>query len=355
MSLGGLIGGVAGGVFGFFVSGGNPMGALYGASVGFGIGMMIDPITPDMQTPGTPNPEEQVMESSIGGPIPDLCGTGKPMGHLLFFGKERNEKVYSETTGGGKGGSDPEPQVTGYKYYMSWGVGICAGEVDTLYAIYKNDDVHPVWEGELNCPESGGEETIILREYSEEEEAPCTPADAYIEYTDPCAGKIGMDLGDCQSEFQWWYDGDDPCIGKTGQDLVDCQEQYWWWYENKTPWDGKYGMDEADLREQYSWVIEHEAVTCAVDDSAIIGSAVFYFGTDDQMPNSKVGEIISDDTLNTPYRHMSWCFFDDCYIGQVNRTPTYTFIVKKIPSNAFSVHDAIQTYDANPAHAIKMR
>jgi len=237
MSVGSLIGGVVGGVVGFFI--GGPTGAFYGASIGFGIGMMVDPMIPDMPAPGIPNPDDNVMKSTIGNPIPDLAGTAKITGHLLLFGKERNEPVYSESAGGGGkgggGGSSPPPQIKGYKYYMSWAVGICAGQINTLYAVYKNEDV--VWKGALDCPASGGQETIIL--------------------------------------------------------------------------DG-------------------------------VGSLTFYFGTNDQVANSKVGEIIPDATLNSPLRNMCWAFFDDCYIGEYNRTPTFKFIVKKIPSNVFNVNDTIQ-------------
>lgn len=245
MSFGSIIGGVVGGVIGFFV--GGPTGAYYGAVLGFGIGMAIDPIMPDMPNPGIPDPGVQVMTATIGDPVADLCGTAKITGHLLCFGKERNEKIYAESAGG-KGGGEPDPQVTGYKYYMSWALGICAGPVDTIYAIYKNDDAEAIWEGVLDCPVSGGQETIVL--------------------------------------------------------------------------DG-------------------------------IGSCTFYFGTNDQVANSTVGEIISDDTLNTPYRNLCWCFFDDCYIGEYNRTPTYKFLIKKIPQNAFSADKhTIQIYDTNPAHAL---
>lgn len=246
MSVGGLLGAVAGGVIGFFI-GGGPAGVLYGASIGFALGMAIDPMTPDMPSPGTPDPMGQVMSGEIGEPIPDLAGTAKITGHLLCYGKERSEAVYSTSSGGGgKGGPpEPQPQVTGYRYFMSWALGVVAGPVTTLYAIYKNEDV--VWEGELNCPVSGGQETVVLE-----------------------------------------------------------------------------GM----------------------------GSATFYFGTTDHSANSKVGEIIGDASLNSPYRNLCWCFFDDCFIGEYNRTPTMKFMLKKIPEYSFSTKHGVQVYDCNPAHVM---
>lgn len=247
MSLAGaLSGGITGAYYG---SSWGWVGGVVGFVIGAVVGAVVgEAMTPDMPTPGTPDPDENVMKSTVGDPIKDLAGTAKIMGHLLLFGKERNEKVYSES-GGGKGGGGGGQQVSGYKYYMSWAVGICAGEIDTLYAVYKNDDV--VWEGELDCPVSGGEETITL--------------------------------------------------------------------------DG-------------------------------VGSLTFYFGTDDQVANTKVGEIITettgDATLNSPLRNMCWAFFDDCYIGEYNRTPTFKFIVKKIPANAFNTKDTIQAFDCNPMHVL---
>lgn len=243
MSLGGLIGGVVGGIIGFFV--GGPTGALYGASIGFTLGLIIDPITPDVPVAGTPLPVgSEVMLSIIGDPLPDLVGTGQITGHLLCFGNERAEAIMTEVEGG-KGGGSPDPYVSGYKYYMSWAVGIVAGPIDILYTIYRNEDI--VWMGELELPVSGGQETIVIE-----------------------------------------------------------------------------GM----------------------------GSAIFYFGTADQVANSDVGELIGDETLNSPYRNFCWCFFDDCYIGEFNRCPTMKFVLGKHPVIAFSGDNVIQTYDYNPIHAI---
>jgi hypothetical protein len=209
--------------------------------------MAIDPITPDVPSPGVPDQQVLVMSSEIGNPVPDLAGTAKIAGHLLFYGKERSEPVYSSGGGGGgKGGPpEPQPQITGYKYYMSWGLGVVAGQLDALYAIYRGEDI--VWEGSLACPASGGKESVTI----------------------------------------------------DGMGLVD-----------------------------------------------------FYFGTADQVANSKVASIIGDATLNSPMRNMCWAFFDDCYIGEYNRCPTMSFIMKKIPEYSFSADNEIQVYDSNPAHAM---
>lgn len=261
MSWGSVIGAVVGAVVGWFI--GGPVGALYGAGLGFGLGAMVDPMTPDIPSPGTPLPAgAEIMASTVGGPLPDLVGTAKITGHLLCFGKERVVTIEAKQLDTGKGGGgSSDNRIIGYDYHMSWAVGIVTGPVDTLYAIYKGDEL--VWEGVLDCPidpDSHGQETVVLSDMGSSEGVP---------------------------------------------------------YRAK-----------------------------------VVGSATFYFGTDTQVANSDVGEIIGDETLNSPYRNFCWCFFDDCCIGDFNRCPNMKFVVRKAPDIAFSEGNVIQMYDYNPAHAI---
>lgn len=353
MSLGTVLGGAVGGIIGFFVSGMNPMGAIYGASIGAGIGYAIDPLTPDAPVPGNPDDGTEIMQSTIGDPIKDVLGTAKINGHLLTFGGERVVENYEEQSSG-KGGGGADDTLTGYSYYMSWAVGICLGPIDTLYAVYRNDEV--VWSGELNCPVSGGKETIVLSEGYDDPEIidDCVPSEAYIEYTDPCAGLVGLDEYECQEQYAWYYTEDqDPCDGLVGLDLAECEDFWAWWYAQTTPWEGLIGMDKEDKKLQYPWVVEHAAVTCEpAETSGLIGSMDFYFGTADQALNTNLGLLLDDPTLNTPYRNLCWAFMDDNYIGDYNRAPTITFVIRKSPVLSFSTDQAIQTYEYNPAHAI---
>lgn len=253
--IGGVVGGVVGGIIGGFIGGppGVAIGISAGMSLGFGVGMLVDPLSFDIPNPtGAPlSPEAgQAMSSTVGGPVPDLVGSAKITGHLLCYGKERSEPIYQEQSGGGGGkggggGDDPPPVIIGYRYYMSWAIGIAMGPVDTLYAVYKNDDI--VWEGELYRPLFCGKEVVSL---------------------------TGM------------------------------------------------------------------------------GSASFFFGTDDHQDFPPLADIISDPTLNTPYRGLCWCYLDDCYIGEYNRAPTIRFIVKKIPKNDYCGGSEIAKYDCNAAHAL---
>ena len=158
MSLGQFIGTVIGATIGFFI--GGPMGAVVGASIGMGVGGYIDPLTPDIPAVGAPVQDLQITTNEIGLPIPDCLGTVKLGGNLLWFGGERSEAITQEVGGGGKGGGDTQTQTTGYRYYMSWAMGICAGPVDEILTIFKNEDI--VWSGNTVRPVSGGQETIVI-------------------------------------------------------------------------------------------------------------------------------------------------------------------------------------------------
>ena len=170
MSSGTIIGGVAGGVIGGVIGCFTPIGPFYGAYLGFtigaGIGGIIDPITPDINTPGKPASQKlDIMTNEVGIPIPDILGTAKLSGNLLWFGNERSVEVTETQSVGGKGGGSSSTTVTtGYKYYMSWAMGICLGPVDGLIAIYKDNEI--IWgrpsSGYLARPGSGGQETVPL-------------------------------------------------------------------------------------------------------------------------------------------------------------------------------------------------
>lgn len=161
MSAGSLIGGAAGAVVGFFI--GGPIGAMYGAAIGFGIGMAIDPMQPDMPSPGKPEIGKfQVTTADEGVPVGDLLGTTKLTGNIFWYANNRVEEVKEEQEPAGKGGPEKQTVTTGYKYYLTWAMGLCTGPIDALYTVYQSDKV--VWAGELERPASGGQETITLYE-----------------------------------------------------------------------------------------------------------------------------------------------------------------------------------------------
>ena len=165
MSLGSAIGAAVGGIVGFLIPGLGVLGAVYGAAIGFGVGLILDPIRPDVAPPGKPQVGQlQMTTADEGLPVADVLGTTKLVGNILWYANNRTVEILAPEPETGKGGSgissSSGPQVEGYNYYLTWAVGICSGPIDTLYTVYKGEEC--VWEGELNRPASGGEETVSV-------------------------------------------------------------------------------------------------------------------------------------------------------------------------------------------------
>ena len=156
-----FLAGAVEGVIGFF-AGGGPAGAWIGFGIGFGLATMIDPIVPDIPQPGEPMGELEIMTNVEGSPLPDLVGTTKMTGNLLYYGNNWRQTLTEDVDSGGAsdtGGGGT--QVTGYRYFLTWAMGFCLGPVDTLYTVYSNDDV--VWAGELGIADAtNGEVNIAL-------------------------------------------------------------------------------------------------------------------------------------------------------------------------------------------------
>lgn len=142
MSLGSGIGGVVGGVLGFFIGGGTWIGALYGASLGFGAGLWIDPIKTNSNVAKPDTSELSVPTSSEGIPVPDALGITQASGNIFYYGSPRSEEV-KEKTESGKGGGSRE-YVSGHKYFLTFAIGVLMGRIDDLYCIYENNNA--LWE-----------------------------------------------------------------------------------------------------------------------------------------------------------------------------------------------------------------
>lgn len=157
MSTGQIVGVVAGAVIGFVI--GGPVGAMWGAAIGFGLGSALG-TQPDSDVPGMQPQEMQINLAKEGTILPDILGTPKCVGHIIWHYVD-GDRVVEETEeqAGGKGGGSQEI-ITGYEYFATWAVGLCMGPVDKLFTIYKDDKV--AWHGELSCPVSGGKETISI-------------------------------------------------------------------------------------------------------------------------------------------------------------------------------------------------
>lgn len=90
-------------------------------------------------------------------------------------------------------------------------------------------------------------------------------------------------------------------------------------------------------------------VTIPIDG---MGTCEFYFGTSDHVQNSDIGALLAHEDLNTPYKNLCYVFFNDCYIGGLNRAPTMKFMFSKFPTTSLGSGGIIQTYDYNPIHAM---
>jgi hypothetical protein len=167
MSTLGIIGGALGGVVGWML--GGPMGAMYGFAVGFGIGMMFGMDKPEEPATGKPQVSEfNISKAAEGVLINDFLGTTKMTGNIFQYGNNRNEEIITtaEAPSGGKGmmggAGGGQSYVSGYKYFLTFAMGLCDGPVDKVYTIYSGETV--IWEGELDRPESGGQEALTLQE-----------------------------------------------------------------------------------------------------------------------------------------------------------------------------------------------
>ena len=155
MSFSNFLSGLAGAFYGFLQ--GGPPGAAVGFIIGFGMSVAADALAPDMPSPGQPQTSKLNFPSADEGiNIPDVLGTTKLSGNFFQYFGNRKVEVKEET--GGKGGGGEEV-VTGYKYFLSFAMGICLGPVDYLYAVYVGDDL--LWSGALERP-AGGLEIVPL-------------------------------------------------------------------------------------------------------------------------------------------------------------------------------------------------
>lgn len=156
MSLGGILGAIVGGVIGFYT--GGPVGALKGIMIGYTIGagvdMLVNPYVPDRPSPGQPDTSSLSINSiEEGGSIIDALGTTKiSRANFIWMGRNRSEAleetVEYEVPSGCGSKKKSETYTTGYRYYLTWALGICVGPIDEVVAILKDDD-QLIWAGSI--------------------------------------------------------------------------------------------------------------------------------------------------------------------------------------------------------------
>lgn len=121
--------GVVGGVVGFLVSGGNPLGAAVGFSLGFGIGGLIN--SPDV--PEQPRPEDdlQITSATEGTTVALVFGRRRVNGNIIWYGDVRVEEI-TEELGKGLGGGE---SVVGTKVYLPVEITLCVDTLVTLHSV----------------------------------------------------------------------------------------------------------------------------------------------------------------------------------------------------------------------------
>jgi hypothetical protein len=134
-SPGQIVGGVVGAVAGFFLSGFNPMGALYGAQLGMMAGGAIDP--PKGPTVEGPRLSDlTVQTSNYGASIPRVYGTVVLNGNLIWLEGNRLKESVTKTKSGGKGGSKSKTTTRNYSYSATFAVGLCQGPIAGVRRIW---------------------------------------------------------------------------------------------------------------------------------------------------------------------------------------------------------------------------
>lgn len=374
MSFGNIFSGIGYAIVGFAI--GGWAGAAYGFAIGFGMSLLMDALAPDMPSPGQPQTAELAFPTATEGlNIPDVLGTSKMSGNIFQYFGNRVVEITEEQEGG-KGGGGSQEVTTGYEYYLSWAMGICLGPVDYLYTIFAGDDV--VWSGNLARPDSGGLETITLTITEYEESEVDKSYSESISY-----GNLSSE-GYYGAYYQYSFTGlssnpfsafDDNPTTRTLNDALlflyingalpgQVGEYSYVGFSSyiSHTWDSATGLFRIILDNPISYTLQagetfshfllvmNGTVTIStVTDERTMGTAYFYFGTDDHAINTKM----QGDIANTPaYRHLCYIFFDDNYIGPYNRVAAMKFVIGKFPQLDFNANNVIGVYDYNPAHAI---
>ncbi len=107
------VGAIAGGVIGFFVTAGNPYGAVKGAAYGAALGGYIDP-PPGPNLRGPTLDDKSFQSSAYGVSLATLHGTIATMGNIIYLENNEYKAVTKKESQGGKGGGGGTYETTTY-------------------------------------------------------------------------------------------------------------------------------------------------------------------------------------------------------------------------------------------------
>lgn len=140
----GVVGGVIGGAIGGTVSFG--FGAVPSATAGFAIGSALGggydyynrDIPPDRQIEGPRSTDLAIQLSTYATPIPQLWGTQRFSGNVIWFSKIREHVNTSSEEVGGKGGGGSTITSTTFRYDVDLAIAICDGPISNYRRIWAD-------------------------------------------------------------------------------------------------------------------------------------------------------------------------------------------------------------------------
>ncbi len=127
-----------GAAIGFVATGGNPMGALYGAQIGMSIGAYVFAEDQVIQGPKIGDVATQHSRENV--PRPIIFGVGRPVGGNIIYSGEPVIKVVREKAGGGKGGGGDQ-YVEREEVYRTYAIRICEGPVTAIRRVWRNNEL----------------------------------------------------------------------------------------------------------------------------------------------------------------------------------------------------------------------
>jgi len=337
MRLGPIIGGIVGAVIGATLSppGMWAYGAYVGFTIGYGVGSMVDPLSPDSDI-GKPEDEYTINTTSKGLEVSDILGISHIGGNVLWYGDRDKDKEKKDDT-------------KYYVYYLTWWLGICKGPVDVIHAVYSDGNL--VWQGyETLAANPTGSVTLNLGEGTTD-----VVTNTNTEILEIPAGHWWVDSGKVKilgHALNYYDTGAKTIISITAGCGSGSTDVLSWSFTSEEYGSGDRFVtlllvdDLLAMSCSVSWgmnpplgtsllfltVLYDEVKYETYAKGEEIGDMIFYFGTEDQVD---IGS--GDDRPTTNMRGLCWASFENCRLGTYPTAPTITFVIGKYPT--FSTFD----------------
>lgn len=127
------------------VIGGGIVGSFFGVP---GLGLAIGGIAGSLLFPGPDPPAQlgpqlgdlQVQVSAYGNPIPELFGSVRVAGNIIWNSDIREIAHKQSSSGGGKGGAPKQESIT-FSYEVDLQISLCKGTIDGIGRVWANDQL----------------------------------------------------------------------------------------------------------------------------------------------------------------------------------------------------------------------